>query len=306
MSAGWVAAGVRARAMSRRRLGQRGTGALATSPSLEAALASLAGTAYGREVRPGQELAQAQRAVTDTWLWNVRVLAGWAPRSGVALLRPLVAPLEVANTLDHLRALSGLPGPPPHRLGGLATAWPRLSTTTSAAEVRAVLAASPWGDPGDVGPRGVGLAMQAALADRVMARVPVAAAWAAGALALVAAGVLAAEVDPPAGYRTSAQRVLGRAATAATDLPSLRRSLPRSAAWALAGVDGPAELWRAEAAWWRRVERDARSLVARPTPGGEPVLGTVALLAVDAWRVRAGLELASRGGRPVEGFDAVA
>ncbi|MFC8503428.1 hypothetical protein ACFUC1_13785 [Pedococcus sp. NPDC057267] len=306
MSAGWVAAGVRARAMGRRRLGRRGTGVLGSSPSLEAALVTLAGTAYGREVRSGQDLAQAQRGVTATWLWNVRVLAGWAPRSGVALLRPLVAPLEVADTVDHLRALAGLGGPPPYRLGGLATAWPRLATTTSAAEVRTVLAASPWGDPGDDEPRGVGLAMRAALADRVVARVPVAAAWAAGALALVAAGLLAAEAAPPAGYRTSAQRVLGRAATAAGDLPSLRRSLPRTAAWALAGVDGPAGLWRAEAAWWQRVERDARALVARPTPGAEPVVGTVALLAVDAWRVRAALELASRGGVPVEGFDAVA
>lgn len=306
MSAGWVAAGVRARAMSRRRLGRHETRALATRPSLAAALATLAGTAYGREVRPGQDLAQAQRAVTATWVWNVRVLAGWAPRSGVAVLRPLVAPLEVANTLDHLRALSGLPAPPPYRLGGLATAWPRLSTTTSAADVRSALATSPWGDPGADGPRAVGLAMRAALADRVMAQVPTAAGWAAGALALVAAGLLVEEVDPPPGYRTAAARVLGRAAVGATDLPSLRRSLPRVAAWALTGVDGAAGLWRAEATWWLRVERDAGALVGRPTPGAEPVLGAAALLAVDAWRVRAALELASRGGRPLEGFDAVA
>ena len=36
------------------------------------------------------------------------------------------------------------------------------------------------------------------------------------------------------------------------------------------------------------------------------LVGTVARLAVDAWRVRAALELAARGGRTVEDFDAVA
>jgi hypothetical protein len=36
-----------------------------------------------------------------------------------------------------------------------------------------------------------------------------------------------------------------------------------------------------------------------------PVLGVVALLAVDAWRVRAALELAARGGTPVEALHAL-
>jgi hypothetical protein len=289
-----------------RRLGRRDVAALARCTSLEAALEALAPTAYGREVRPGQHLARAERAVTATWLWNVRVLAGWAPRSGVPLLRPLVAPLEVANTLDHLQRLAGRPAPEPYRLGGLATAWGRLAATTSAAQLRSVLAASPWGDPGDDDPRTVGLAMRAALADRVLSQVPPAAGWASGGLALVVAGLVVQRAEPPSGFRVPAARVLGRAPLASADLPALRRALPRSAAWTLAGVDSAADLWRAEAGWWARVEHDARSLAARPTPGPEPVVGAVALLAVDAWRVRAALEQSARGGAPLEGFDAVA
>jgi hypothetical protein len=36
------------------------------------------------------------------------------------------------------------------------------------------------------------------------------------------------------------------------------------------------------------------------------LVGAVALLAVDAWRVRAALEVAARGGGPTEALDAVA
>jgi hypothetical protein len=188
----------------------------------------------------------------------------------------------------------------------LATAWGRLATTTSAAQVRSVLAASAWGDPGEGGLRAVGLAMRAALADRVVSQVPPVGGWAAGALALVVAGLVVEGVEPPPGFRVPASRVLGGPALTARDLPSLRRAVPRSAAWALAGVDSGADLWRAEARWWDRVEHDARSLVARPTPGRDPVVGAAALMAVDAWRVRAALEQAARGGTALEGFDAVA
>ncbi len=36
------------------------------------------------------------------------------------------------------------------------------------------------------------------------------------------------------------------------------------------------------------------------------LVGVAALMAADAWRVRAALELAARGGSPLEVFDAVA
>lgn len=58
-------------------------------PSLEVALAALADTPYGHELHPGQPLAEAQRAVTATLLWHLRVLAGWLPREGPGMLRLL-------------------------------------------------------------------------------------------------------------------------------------------------------------------------------------------------------------------------
>jgi hypothetical protein len=54
------------------------------------------------------------------------------------------------------------------------------------------------------------------------------------------------------------------------------------------------------------VEGDAFRLLRRAGAGRPVVCGAVALLAVDAWRVAAALELAARGGRPMRVFDDVA
>ncbi len=61
VSVKWVAGSVRARALAHRRLGRGGVRALATSGSLAAAVESLAGSPYGRDVRPDSPLARAQR-----------------------------------------------------------------------------------------------------------------------------------------------------------------------------------------------------------------------------------------------------
>ncbi len=310
MSAGWVAATVRARAMSRRRLGRAGVRELARSPDLESALSRLSRSPYAREVRVGMTLAEAERAVVAATVWNIRVLGGWLPRQGVPLLRVLVSPVEAANVVDHLDHLSrGTPGPPPtpYRLGGLSTTWPRLSSTTSVETVRAALATSPWGDPGGTAPRDVALALRITAADRVVSAVPAAAGWATGAVALLLARELVAERLPlPERAREDLAFVLGQGAAAARTLPALSAALPHSAAWALAAVSGPEDLWRAEARWWARVESDAFRLARRSSPGPEAVVGAVALLATDAWRVRAALESAARHGGDLEDFDAVA
>ena len=83
---------------------------------------------------------------------------------------------------------------------------------------------------------------------------------------------------------------------------------PSDCRWVLAGVRDPVDLWRAEAGWWRRVEDDAFGLRRRAAFGRATVVGAAALLAVDAWRVRAALEVAARGGYgpAMEAFDAVA
>ena len=77
MTAAWVAGSVRARAMARRRYGAAAARSLAAGPSLADALNTLSDTPYGRDVHPGQSLAEAQHALGDTVLWHLRVLAGW-------------------------------------------------------------------------------------------------------------------------------------------------------------------------------------------------------------------------------------
>jgi hypothetical protein len=291
--------------MTRRRLGRAGARRLASEPSLEAALATLARSPYGRDLRPGSSLAAAQRAVYDALVWNVRVLGGWVPREGAALLRVLLAPFEIADVADHLRRLRGEEVPSPYRLGSLATAWPRLATAGNAAGVRRALATSAWSDPGGDRPDQIVWAMRLSLADRAMGVAPPTAPWAAGAVALLMARDLALEHhDLTPAARLSAARVVGPAAASATSMAELVPLLSRIAAWALRGVSAGTDLWRAERRWWARVETDALALARSPRPGPSVVLGAVALMAVDAWRVRAALEIATRPDASVEALEA--
>ena len=73
MSAGWTAAGVRGRALLRRRLGADGAHEIAGATSWPAALAVLERTPYGRDVRSDMDLGAAQHAVSATTLWHLRV-----------------------------------------------------------------------------------------------------------------------------------------------------------------------------------------------------------------------------------------
>lgn len=94
-------------------------------------------------------------------------------------------------------------------------------------------------------------------------------------------------------------------------------AVPEAAGWAAtasellgarvrAGVDDVADLWNKEAHWWSRLRQDAaRMLVhSRFEPG--VVVGAVALLAYDAWLVRAALAAAARGDPARSVFDAIA
>jgi hypothetical protein len=100
--------------------------------------------------------------------------------------------------------------------------------------------------------------------------------------------------------------LLGRNALAASSLGELARRLPERARWPLEPVEAQGDLWRAEVAWWSRVERDGFELLGAPGFGKATLLGAVAVLAADARRTRAALELAARGGRPLEVFDTLA
>jgi hypothetical protein len=307
MSGAWVAGDARARALLNRRVGVAGARELAACPTLTDALTRLAAGSYGRDVHAGHSLEQAQHAVRATLLWHTRVLVGWQPRDGARLVRLLAGWFEVANVSEHAHTLAGHAAAEPYRMGTMATVWPRLATTTSLAGLRAALTASPWGDPGGETSQAIANGMQLSWAVRVCAVAPELTAWAAGAVALLVARerFLAGQrfTEP---FLTRATTLLGSAAPAATSLHDLVTRLPAAAAWALAGGDDPDRLWQAETRWWTRVERDAFEMLRRPGFGSAPVVGAVAVLAADAWRVGAALEIAARGGRPMEAFDALA
>lgn len=314
MSTAWVAGSVRAVSLSRRRIGSAGVRDLARSPDLDTAVEALAASPYGREVRAGQTLAEAQHAVGATLLWHLRVLAGWQPRAGADVVRLLAAGFEIANVEEHLHRLAGGEAEPAYSLGTLETAWSRLGTTRSVADLRDVLTASPWGDPGGPAPRTVLGGMRLAWADRVEGGVPEAAGWtrAAVVLMLLRDHTLAGRPLPEA-LQLSASYVVGpavvellsRGAAAPGDVARL---LPSDSRWVLDGVSGPDDLWRAERAWWARVERDGFALLRKAGFDRQTLVGAVALLAADAWRVRAALEVAARGGRDdvLGALDAVA
>jgi hypothetical protein len=153
--------------------------------------------------------------------------------------------------------------------------------------------------------------MRLSWAVRVAEVVPDARPWASGGAALLLARevVLAGQRPTVEAIRIAAP-LLGSTWVGATTVATLRAALPHDARWALKAVQDPSDAWRVEAAWWLRVERDGFALLRGPVTTAAPVIGMAAVLAVDAWRVRAALSVAARGGvlapGALEAFDAVA
>lgn len=305
MTAAWVAGSVRAEAMARRRYGAAAARSLAATPGLDEALQKLVTTPFGHDVRLGQTLDEAERALAATVLWHWRVLAGWSPWEGIRILRVLAAGYEITNVDELVRALQGSPVPPAYQLGALTTWWPHLQRAGSIAQLRALLAASPWGDPGQDSVSAIQIGMRLAWAHRAAGQVPEA--WRLGGAALLVARERFAAgrrlVTPPADL---AEALLGGPAIAATSWRDLVQALPLDAAWVFEDVQDVGDLWRAEATWWRRVEHDSFRLLRGVRFEPPRLLGAAAVLAADAWRVRAALEVAARGGTALEAFDAVA
>jgi hypothetical protein len=287
---------VKARLLLGRRLGVETARQVAQRPSLAEAVAGLGGTTYAGAAA-ARALEEAQRAVAASTLLQLRVLAAWLPPGGAAGLRALTAWFELSNLEDRLAYLSGGPLRAPFELGVLSSAWDAAASTQSPDELRRLLASSSWGDPGDSDPEQLQLGLRFAWARRVIAETPEARAWAAGAAAILLAEELLVarrRIDPVVARRVE----LGSHWQGAETLEELRARLPQPAAWALAGVGGPAELWRGRAAWWRVVEADAQQLVRSYRAGREVVVGAVALLALDAVRVATALAVAAHGGAP--------
>ena len=139
----------------------------------------------------------------------------------------------------------------------------------------------------------VGAALQTAWARRIISGVPEATEWARSLAGILLARMHVAEVPLVAGsaIERNLRLVLGGRWNAAV------ASADRS----------PATLWHAEAAAWASIETHALRLQAAWLPGPGAVVAVAGLLAVDAWRTRAALEIAARGGKaPDEAFDVVA
>ncbi len=236
-------------------------------------------------------------------LWHLRVLAGWQPAQGAQAIRALAAGFEASNIAAHARRLASAPALRPHTLGALATAWSRLSETSSLAQLRDTLAQTTWGDPGSESPSDIALAVQISWAARVANAVPEARSWAYTRLALTVARrrlVEQRELPEPLLIRT--RLVLG-AAVGGQHLASFTDS------FAHAGSAGCST-----ASPGRRLVDRGGSLVgaggsrridhARPQRvHSGPTIGAVAVLAADAWRCRAALAVASRGGGPMDVYD---
>jgi len=305
LSAQWVAGNVRARALLNRRLGAGRTRALAAMGSLTDAQHALADTAYGRDISVGQPALDTDHAVYAALLWHLRVLAGWQPAQGAQAIRALAAGFEASNVVAHARRLAGAPARPYYMLGALATAWPRLSETSSLTQLRETLAQTVWGDPGSESPSDIALAVQIGWATRVARAVPEAWAWAHARLALTLARrrlLEQRELSEPVLLR--ARAVLG-AAAAANDLASFTDALATRVGWLFDGITDADGLWTAEARWWARVETDGLTMLGRGEFNRARTIGAVGVLGVDAWRCRAALAVASRGGGPMDVYDAL-
>jgi hypothetical protein len=135
--------------------------------------------------------------------------------------------------------------------------------------------------------------------------------WAMAAMALLIAGDLSVPggilrgraVNGP--LQREAASLLGPAAPRAATVEELAGVLPSPARWVLDETT-PGTLWQAEAAWRHRVERDGSRLLRASLLDGSAVLGAVAVMACDAWRARAVVEVAARGGLPMEVYDELA
>lgn len=305
MTGAWVGADVRAVAMSRRTVGRAGAASIAACPDLAAALEQLQSSPYARDVQPSHDLANAQRAVASTFLWNVRVIAGWVPASGVSMVRIATAWFEILNVEARLRLSDRGSAAPQFELGSLAST-PGGNEPITTGNVLERLRGTWWGLPSQNSLWAVGLAMRSRLVDRASSGLPGARAWAAGAAALIVAReqVVAGNRLPP-DVRHNLAHTLGQPALEADTVDSLREGLPERAKWVMDGVTNPEDIWRAESGWWARVEADGRELLRQSAFGPEPVVGAIAVMAADAWRVRAALHAAALGGA-IEAFDALA
>jgi hypothetical protein len=274
---------------------------VAGSRSLADGLAALAGSAYGERVRGGQDLTTAERGVADTLLWHLRILAGWLPAAGAALVRALAGWFEVTNIDARLAALAGDGREPaPFVLGTLATAWGAAEQARTIEEVADAISDSAWALPRARSSAELAIGLRVAWARRVVESAPEATDWVAGAGALLAARELLVTRSSEHAERLRRFPGIDDRALSLGTLAAFRDAVGARAGWSLATIAEPDELWRAELAWWDRVAADSRLLLRR-SDDEAVVLAAVAQLAVDAQQTARALRSAARGahGRPI-------
>lgn len=308
MKADWVAASVRARSMAQRRAGAGTSRAMAAQPTLDSAMTLLRESGYGQRLARARGLAGAERAVQETVLWQLRVLAGWLPASGTSLARAAAGIYEIENIMALTYSLTGGgPAPEFYALGALATAWPRVRTAATPEELAALLRASAWGDVGSAVPGPMRDALTVAWVRRLASSAAAARSWCGAACVLLAARiVLVDDADPSAQVLRLLSPVLGRSWETASGIEGLTAALPPSLRGTVVGVASPKDLWRAEARAHAAVENDGFRLLRGSMPGPEVVLGAIAVLFMDGWRVRAALAAAAVGAGSSEVLDAAA
>lgn len=306
MTAAWIASDVRASAMSHRVIGRPATRVLAANRSLPAALTSLLNSPYGHEIRADQSLESAQHAIAATTLWNIRVLAGWVPAAGIPMMRMLVGWFEIANIESQLRSDFETPPHPYFRLGGLSVGWARLDGAANVGELCDRLATTAWGTPDDETAHTIGLTLRATLLQNAAATLPDGRDLITSAAAVLLARERARGYPLPARAARALATLLGGPALAAASLEDLLSALPAATHWAFDGVATDHDLWRAESRWWSRVESDGFAHLRSARFGPTPVIGAIAVMAADAWRVRAALTAVANGASGLEEFDALA
>jgi len=297
--------------MAQRRTGTGTSHTIAAQPSVDHGLDLLRHSVYEQRLAQATTRLEQERATMDAVLWQLRVLAGWIPATGTRLVRAAAGGFEMANILALARSFAAADGSaapttaPPARfydMGSLSTAWPRLRTSANSRQLAARLLSSPWGD---VWPRETSTAAPSSLRDTLtvawitrLARVaPGAWPWAQGSASLRAARMLLVDqVSPAPHFLHLVRPVIGTAWQRASSLTTLTDTLPRGIRPLLHDLDGPQDLWRAEARLTSRIEEDGFRMLRGSSPGPEVVLGAITVIALDAWRVRAALAAAEAGG----------
>lgn len=296
MKGDWTAAATRARGLVRHRLGAGAAQQLAAD-DLPTALGRVAASLGPPErTAPLVDRPVAEHAIRASLLWRIRVLAGWAPRQGAGLFRALAAPYERDNVVALAQSFAdGIAAHDRWELGSLATAWPRLGRARDLASLLQGLGSSPWGRVDATRPAGLRDELTAAWLRRLAVEAPSARPWAVAGAALLAARVAVVEGATPEPRLAELLRpFLGETWPTARTLDAFVAALPHGAAEPFDELEGPEELWRAEARLVARVEAESLRVLRRSSDGPAVAVAAVALLAVDAWRTRAALAVAAR------------